>query len=281
MKKKKDPAPSTSSPGTGASNLGSGLSAQEITDLQTAKNLLENPSVAARITHLLGTPLEKGLKALPASVQKRVASVTETALKRALSVAVFTMENTPGSKASNHLHMGAAALLGVVGGAGGLAALSLELPVSTTVIIRSIMDIARSEGEDISSIDTQLACLEVFALGGSTGDDDEAETGYFAVRAAMAKTISDAAAHLATSGLSTETAPALVRLIVQIGERFSIQVTPKAAAQMIPGIGAIGGAAVNTAFTDHFQSVARGHFMMRRLIKKHGALTVQDAYDAL
>ena len=127
----------------------------------------------------------------------------------------------------------------------------------------------------------KVACLEVFALGGPKRADDGAETGYFAVRAALGKVLSDAAAHIAKNGLSKEAAPALVRLIVQIGERFSIQVTPKAAAQMIPGIGAIGGAVVNTAFTDHFQKMARGHFIMRRLIKKHGIEAVQLAYQAL
>ena len=39
---------------------------------------------------------------------------------------------------------------GGIGGAFGLAALPIELPVSTTIILRSIADIARSEGHDLS-----------------------------------------------------------------------------------------------------------------------------------
>ena len=39
----------------------------------------------------------------------------------------------------------------------------------------------------------------------------------------------------------------------------------KLAAQAAPILGAIGGAAVNAAFADHFQTLARGHFIVRRL----------------
>jgi len=255
------------------------LSEKDLAHLRSAKYLLENPGFAAKATNLLGAPIEKGLKALPDNFQQGIANATHAALRRALEIAVSTMDNEPGVKASNNFHMGTAAVLGAIGGAGGLAALSIELPISTTVMVRSIIDIARSEGENIESIETQLACLEVFALGGPSTSDDGAETGYFAVRAALGKVIADAAAHIAKRGLSKEAAPSLVRLIVRIGERFSIQVTPKAAAQLVPGIGAVGGAVVNTAFTDHFQKMARGHFIMRRLISTHGLETVQLAYE--
>src|SRR3712207_7386206 len=36
-------------------------------------------------------------------------------------------------------------------------------------------------------------------------------------------------------------------------------------AQAVPVLGAISGAAVNTLFIDHFQSLAQGHFTVRRL----------------
>ncbi|MGB9655552.1 MAG: EcsC family protein, partial [Pseudolabrys sp.] len=44
---------------------------------------------------------------------------------------------------------------------------------------------------------------------------------------------------------------------------------------------ALGGAAINYAFIDHFQSVARGHFTVRRLERKYGKDTVFDAYERL
>jgi hypothetical protein len=44
--------------------------------------------------------------------------------------------------------------------------LAIELPISTIVRLRSIADIARREDEDFRTIEAQLACLEVLALGG-------------------------------------------------------------------------------------------------------------------
>jgi hypothetical protein len=41
------------------------------------------------------------------------------------------------------------ATTGGVGGLFGLPALAIELPISTTIMLRSIADIARSEDEDI------------------------------------------------------------------------------------------------------------------------------------
>ena len=71
----------------------------------------------------------------------------------------------------------------------------------------------------------------------------------------------------------------LVRLITQVASRFGAVVTQKAAAQTIPVIGALGGAAVNYAFIDHFQSVARGHFTVRRLERKYGKEIIFAAYE--
>ena len=82
-------------------------------------------------------------------------------------------------------------------------------------------------------------------------------------------------------GLAEEGAPAFVRLIIQIAERFSIQVTEKAAAQAIPVIGAVGGAIINTLFIDHFQDMARGHFIVRRLERKYGSEIVEETYKKI
>ena len=70
----------------------------------------------------------------------------------------------------------------------GPPALAIDLPVSTIMMLRSIADIARSEGERIKSPEAKLACLEVYALGGRVLRDDAAKSGYFAPRAALAKT---------------------------------------------------------------------------------------------
>jgi hypothetical protein len=72
-----------------------------------------------------------------------------------------------------------------------------------------------------------------------------------------------------------------VRLLTQVASRFGLVVTQKAAAQTIPVIGALGGAAINYAFIDHFQSVARGHFTVRRLERKYGRDIVFAAYERI
>jgi len=80
---------------------------------------------------------------------------------------------------SNTWHKLAVAASGGIGGFFGLPAVAVELPISTTIMLRSIADIARSEGEIISNTESQLACIEVFALGGSNKSDNASESGYF------------------------------------------------------------------------------------------------------
>jgi hypothetical protein len=170
---------------------------------------------------------------------------------------------------------------GAGGGSLGLPALAVELPVTTTIMLRSIADIARSEGEPVSQLETKLACLEVFALGGSAKSDDGTETGYFFVRATLARTISEAAQYIAEKGIAKEGAPVLVRLIAVLASRFGVIVSEKVAAQAIPLIGAAGGALINTIFIDHFQNMARGHFIIRRLERQYGTEFVRQEYDQL
>ncbi len=251
---------------------------KDLNDLKKAKTILENPGVAAKITGFIGTPIEKGFELLPNNWNMKIGELTQTALTKAVHAAVFTMKDTPGEESSNKWHKLAVATTGGIGGFFGLPALSVELPVSTTIMLRSIADIARSEEANIFSEESKIACIEVFALGGPNSSDDASESGYFAVRAALAQSVAKVAEYMAEKGLAEEGAPALVRLIIQIAERFSIQVSEKAAAQAIPAIGAAGGAIINTLFIDHFQDMARGHFIVRRLEKKYGSEIVKETY---
>lgn len=261
--------------------MGIELPERDWQDLQYAKNLLENPGLAAKVTNLVGAPIEKGLALLPDNWKAKVGEVTQTALLKAADAAIFTMKDIPGKSSSNRWHKFGAAVSGGVSGFFGMSAIAVELPISTTIMLRSIADIARSEGESISQVDVKLACLEVFALGGSSTADDGTESGYYAVRAALAKSVADAAEFLVTKKLGDEGAPVLVKLIARIAERFSVQVTEKAAAQAIPAIGAAGGAIINTLFMDHFQDMARGHFIVRRLERAHGKELIQSIYQDL
>ena len=121
----------------------------------------------------------------------------------------------------------------------------------------------------------------MFALGGQGDGEAAFESGYFAIRAALAKSVSDSARFVATEGVTAQSAPVIARLISQIAARFGVVVSEKLAAQAAPILGAIGGAAVNAAFADHFQTLARGHFIVRRLERRHGASLVAFEYQRL
>lgn len=257
------------------------LSTAEISELRGAKAILENPGLAAKVSNYIGSPIEAGLKKLPESWSAAVNDIARRSIEKALDVALLTMDSDERGSASNWWHKLAVVVTGAGGGAFGLPALAIELPVSTTIMLRSIADIARSEGEDLRTPDARLQCMQVLALGGNAKSDDGTEAGYFAARTALAKSISEAAAHLTKKGLSQHGAPAVVRLISQIASRFSIVVSEKAAAQAVPLVGAIGGAALNSLFIDHFQDMGRGHFIVRRLERLHGQEEFRRLYEGL
>lgn len=257
------------------------LSDAELRDLRLAKALLENPGLAARLSDAVGTPIEKGLTLLPKRWNAVVMDAAGKAIERALEVAISTMGHGQSRAASNRWHKLLVGATGAAGGAGGLPALTLELPLSTTIILRSIADIARAEGDDLRTAEARVACVQVLGLGGTSPQDDAAETGYFAARAAMARAVSEAVRHIGEKGLTHQGGPAVLRLITAVASRFSVNVTEKAAAQAIPIVGAVGGAIINTLFIDHFQNMARGHFIVRRLERVHGRDAVRSAYDDL
>jgi len=246
--------------------------------LRFARELLENPSLAARLTNAVGSPFEKAFDQLPAKWVDAIQKITQKSLERALDVAIRTMDEQPKVPSSDTMHKLLVAASGGIGGAFGLPSLALELPVTTVIMFRSMADIARSEGEDINSIETKLACLEVFALGGSSAKDNAAESGYFAVRAMLSRQVSEAAKYFMERGAAGKGGPALVRLIAAISSRFGVTVSQKAAASALPVIGAAGGALINSIFMDHFQSMARGHFIMRGLERKYGTDLVLISY---
>ena len=256
------------------------LSTEHLSELSVAKTLLENPGIAAKAVNLVGKPLEKGFELLPSNWKEKIGTATREALLFALRGALMTM-NAKSAEAYPRWHKFAAVVSGAAGGAFGLPALIVELPISTTIMCRSIADIARANGESLDQMTVRVACLEVFALGGSSKSDDGAETGYFAVRAALARAVSEAAQYLATHTVIEEGAPALVRLIVLIAARFQVQVSEKVAAQSIPIVGAAGGGLINLLFIGHFQDMSRGHFTVRRLERIYGESEVRLAYDRI
>jgi len=241
---------------------------------------LETQSFISRITEISGEPITKLLRSLPGPVTHGINGAVQIALRRALEAALYKLDSgfpEPG-------RLGYKVLSGVTGGVSGffgLATLAVELPITTTMMLRSIANIARQQGEDLALRGPQLACLEVFALGaGDRGKGPTAETSYFAIRTFLARTVSKATEALAERGIARTSAPVIVELISAIGSRFGIVVSEKIAAGAIPVVGAIGGATVNLAFMEHFQKLAHAHFAIRRLERLHGQAEVFRLYEA-
>ena len=247
--------------------------------LSAAVRLLETPGFIARLANWIGVPMETIMKRLPASATELVNRAVTGALERCLDVALFRLERGWIWFRSERAMKATVAATGAAGGAFGLGALSIELPVTTSVMLRSIAEIARTEGEDMQSPEARLACLEVLALGGGSPADDPSKIGYFGIRAMLAREVSEALQHLASKAAGRQSAPVLIRLIESIAARFGIVVSEKVAAGAVPVIGAVGSATVHALFMDHFQDMAHGHFTVRRLERKYGADAVRAAYD--
>ncbi|HDR9256550.1 TPA: EcsC family protein [Burkholderia vietnamiensis] len=263
------------------------LSPQDQDALRRAKQVLESPSLTLKLTSVLGAPVEKMIGRLPAFATGKINDATQLALRKCLNIALRTLGKPPApdaepDKPSNLLHKLAVATTGAAGGAFGFLALPVELPVTTTLIFRSVCDIARSEGEDLAAVDTQLQCLAVLGMGGDTDKrEEDADLGYFVLRGALAQAISKASSDIATKGVAAHSSAAVFKLVQTVASRFSVQVTEQMAAKSIPAIGAVLGATVNTLFIDHFQQMAHGHFTVRRLERKYGAAAVRAAYQAI
>jgi hypothetical protein len=248
--------------------------------LAAAVRRLESPSLAGRLATLAGKPVALVQRALPATASTAVAKLTKHALEHALEVALFSLRNRR-IRGGRKLHSGLAGASGAIGGAFGLAAIAVELPISTTIMLRAIAAIAQQEGEDLADPRTGLACLEVFALGGPATDETGAEADYFAVRAMLARGLLEIADFAIDKGAIRESGPLLARFLTKIAARFGIVVSQKVAAQAVAVLGAVGGAAVNLAFIEHFQDLARGHFTVRRLERIYGPDMVRREYDRL
>jgi hypothetical protein len=254
------------------------ISGQHLEELKAAKFLLENPGLAAKLTNLVGKPIEVIFQTLPSKWKDRIHDITHNSLLKAIEFLSRTFEPGASIRSQESRHKLAVVASGAIGGAFGLGALTVELPFSTIIMLRSIMDIARSEGEIVEEAEAKLACMEVFALGGTSPKDDSTELGYYAVRMALARSLSEAADYIAERGLAERGAPIVIRYMTKIASRFGVVVSEKAAAQSLPIIGSIMGASINAAFIDHFQNVARGHFIVRKLERFYGKERVEIEY---
>lgn len=148
---------------------------------------------------------------------------------------------------------------GAAGGAGGLATSLAELPVTVTVILNAIRSAAREAGLDPNDPTIQAECLQVFAAGSPLAGDDGVNTSFLAARMTVSGT-------------------AVRNLIATIAPRLAAVLGQKLAAQAVPLLGAVTGAALNATFLNYYREIARIRFALLKLAETHGAEPVLDAF---
>jgi hypothetical protein len=271
-------------------------SEKELQFIREAARYLETPNLVHRLGQLIGKPIDKSLELLPAPAKQALNRASQRAIETALRASLATLpsdrpappfeEAIAATTSSRVWHGTGSAVTGALGGLFGIASFVIELPVTTTLMLRSISHTARLFGEDLGTRESQLECLYVFTLGGPTPGDDEAESAYYAGRLVFAEMVSRALKFLAgksilevTRAVETKSAPVLIDLILKVAGRFEITVGEKALGQLVPGIGAGVGALINVAFMEHFNETAKYHFGLRRLEREYGFDRVRQLYQ--
>lgn len=207
-----------------------------------------------------GGLIENRLEALPDPVKDAIEAATAAALVRACGLAAQVGAHPLAPDLGPRGHLAAVIAAGATGGAGGLASTIPELFVTVPLLFGAIQRVARAEGFDPADEAVRCECLMVFAMG-LPGDarDDGINTGYLAARMMIRGT----------------TVQGIIRMVAP---RLALLLSQKLAAQAVPALGSLTGAAVNLAFARHFQAVAEVRFGLMRLADRHGAEVVDGVW---
>jgi len=197
-----------------------------------------------QVLNMLGGQAENLIDRLPEPVQAQLSDATERALVIALNTAQGSRKAVPDQ--TGWVNTAVATAMGAAGGFGGLPSALVELPVTTTVLLRSIQGVAAEQGFDPESDSVRFDCIRVFGSAGPLSHDDGADLGFLSVRLAL-------------------TGGAMQKLIATVAPRLGVALGQKLAAQTVPVLGAVAGAATNFAFTNYYQNMAQVHFALRRL----------------
>lgn len=271
------------------------ISPEDMAIIKQAKSDMEQLGWAIRNINILGNTVETGMRFIPPKLLARLQKLTEKVLLGVVKTNLLTIQKNktfqePSNRTYKAIVTGSGTVSGFFGSTTGLgtAIFASEVALTTKFMMRTIMDIARSEGEDIYSLEGQMACLEVFALGGTSKDDDGTESSYYATRLALSSSIhkitaSSVKATLDTlvKGASVAGTNIITKFISTIASRLSIVLSEKFLAQALPVVGAAGGGTLNYLFVAHFQKMAAAHFAIRRLERTYGQALVQEAYKEI
>ena len=196
------------------------------------------------LLNLAGGQADGLTRRLPEGIRDNQVSGTEQALRIAMKVAGNSrgvIGDQPG-----WLTTTVSTAMGAVGGFGGLASAMAELPVTTTVFLHGIQGVAVEHGFDPAEQGVQFDCINVLAAAGPLEVDDGADIGFLATRMVV-------------------TGPALQSLISRVAPRLAVVLGQKLAAQTVPVLGAVAGAATNYAYANYYRDMAHVQFGLRRL----------------
>lgn len=268
------------------------ISESDLALIKKAKQDLEQLGTIMRGFNVLGNKIEDVLRRIPLKQQEWLQKQVNKALMLAVKSNLVTMEKgRPFKKPSRTTYKALVTTTGIASGAFGSTTglgttlFTSELVISTQFMMRSILDIARAQGEDLNSYDTQLAAMQVFALGGATYKTEGMEASYYTSRLALDTALKGAVNFISRNGIKgaskllQSSSNPLLRLMGIIAGRFSIQVSEKFLMQALPIAGALGGGSINFLFINHFQTMAQAHFCIRRLERHYGKELVMSTYE--
>ncbi|MCQ0093889.1 EcsC family protein [Roseovarius sp. M141] len=201
-------------------------------------------NLGIQVLNIVGGRAEALLERLPEGVRDRLEGGTEQALSMAMGAAQRS-RGVVGSQ-PGWLNRAVTTAMGAAGGFGGLPSALAELPITTTILLRAIQDVAGEYGFDATEEGVRFDCVQVFAAAGPLDHDDGADLAFLTTRVAV-------------------TGKAMQALIAKVAPRLSVVLGQKLAAQTVPILGAAAGAATNYAFTSYYQQMAHVHFGLRRL----------------
>lgn len=229
-------------------------------DVDDALDALANRYKAASglgmsVLNFVGGSAENLIDQLPKPVRQGLETATVKALSQAMKAAHSSRSFVPDQK--SWMNQAVSAAMGAAGGAGGLPTALAELPVTTTLLLRVIQGVAVEHGFDPDAENVQFDCVNVFAAAGPLSHDDGADLGFLTAR-------------LTLSG------KAMQAVIAKIAPKLAVVMGQKLAAQAVPVLGAVAGAATNYAYTSYYQEMAHVHFGLRKL-----AIDADVPHDAL
>ncbi len=201
-------------------------------------------NLGIQVLNVVGGRAEALINRLPEDVRIRLESGTTQALEMAMGAA-HRSRGVVGTQ-PGWLNRAVTTAMGAAGGFGGLPSAMAELPITTTILLRAIQDVAGEYGFDPAEEGVRFDCVQVFAAAGPLDHDDGADLAFLTTRVAV-------------------TGKAMQALIAKVAPRLSVVLGQKLAAQTVPVLGAAAGAATNYAFTSYYQQMAHVHFGLRRL----------------